>query len=166
MVKEYLAVADEDDNLIGKATFDEMKAKGLIHRAANIFVFNSKGELFVHRRADSLSLYPGMWDVKFGGFARADESYEEAALREMNEEAGITDVKLTELFRLKSRRPENKVNRAVFKCTYDGEAELDESEVAEGRFMALADAEKLLDAGKLSPSAQDIFLEYLKRMQK
>lgn len=163
MTKEYLTIVDEDDNVIGKATYDELKAKKFIHRAANVFVFNSKGELFVHKRAENLNLYPGMWDVKFGGLVRADESYEEAALREMNEEAGITGVTLTDLFRQKSRRRENLTNRKIFQCTYNGEITLDKTEVAEGRFVKVEEAVKLMEEGKLSPSAEQIFREFLKR---
>lgn len=165
MTKEYLTIVDEDDNVIGKSTYDELKAKGLIHRAANVFVFNSKGELFVHRRAENLNLYPGMWDVKFGGLVRADESYKEAALREMNEEAGITGLMIAELFRQKSRMQENLTNRKVFKCKYDGKIRLDKKEVAEGRFMKVAEAIKLMKDGKLSPSAEQIFKEFLKRKE-
>ncbi len=165
MTKEQLTVVDEDDKVIGRATYDEVKAKGLINRAANIFVFNSKGELFAHRRAETLNLYPGMWDVKFGGLVRADESYEEAGLREMSEEAGITGVNITFLFSQKSRRKENLTNRKVFRCTYDGKITLDKAEVAEGRFMKVKEAAKLMEEGKLSPSAEQIFMEFLKRKE-
>ncbi len=166
MTKEFLVIVDKDDNIIGKATYDDLKAKALIHRAANVFVFNSKGELFVHKRAENLNLYPGMWDVKFGGLVRADESYEEAALREVNEEAGITGVILTDLFRQKSRRRENLTNRKVFQCTYNGKITLDKTEVAEGRFVKVEEAVKLMEEGKLSPSAEQIFEEFLKRVRK
>lgn len=164
--KEYLTIVDEDDNIIGKATYDELKAKGLIHRAANVFVFNSKGEVFVHRRAENLNLYPGMWDVKFGGLVRADESYEDAALREMKEEAGITGVNLTFLFGQKSRRRENLTNRKVFQCTYNGKITLDKTEVAEGKFVKVEEAVKFLEEGKLSPSAEQIFEEFLKKTER
>lgn len=166
MTTEYLAIVDEDDNVIGKTSYAEAKARGLIRRAANVFVFNSKGELFVHRRSENLDLYPGMWDVKFGGWVRASESYEEAALREMKEEAGITGVKLTYLFPQKSRKRENLANRKVFRCTYDGKIVLDETEVAEGKFMQIEEAVKLLEEGKLSPSAEQIFKAFLNRTER
>lgn len=160
---EYLAIADDDDNVLGKATYDERKAKSLTSRAANVLVFNSKGELFMHKRSLSLDLYPGMWDVKFGGFVRYGESYEAAALRELNEEAAITGAALIEVFRMKSRRPENRTNRKVFKCTYNGKITLDPAEVAEGKFVTVKEAERMMKKGKLSPSAQDIFREWLGR---
>lgn len=160
---EYVDVVDEDDNVIGKATWKEMMDKGLLHRASNIFVFNSKGQLFLHRRADNLNLYPGLWDVKFGGSARSGETYKEAAERELLEEANITRSRLVKLFRLKFRSKENNVNREVFKCVYDGHIKLDRSEVAEGGFVKVEEAKKMLMEGKLSPSAVNVFTEFLKR---
>ncbi len=158
---EYVDIVDEDDRVVGNAHWKDMMEKHLLHRTSNTIVLNSKGEIFVHRRADNLKLYPGMWDVKFGGSVRAGESYEEAAKRELKEEAGIDNPIIHLLFRLKSRRMENMVNRAVFKCVYDGEISLDESEVAEGRFMKLDEVKSRLER-KMSPSAIDVLSEYLK----
>ncbi|MEK6837869.1 MAG: NUDIX domain-containing protein [Nanoarchaeota archaeon] len=162
---EYLDIVDDDDTVIGKVTWKEMMDKGLLHKTANVIVFNSKGEVFVHRRADNLSLYPGLWDVKFGGSARSGETYEEAAERELREEANITRPRLVELFSLKFRSKENNVNREVFKCVYDGPIKLDRSEVAEGKFVNVEEVKKMLMEGKLSPAAVNVFTEFLKRKE-
>ena len=163
MKEEYVDIVDEDDSVIGSASWHEMMSKGLLHRTSNVFVFNSKGELFVHRRADNLRLYPGMWDVKFGGSVRAGESYEEAAKRELEEEANIAGVRCAELFRMKTRRKENNVNRAVFRCVHDGPLRLDQEEVAEGKFVSIEEAKKMQKEEKLSPSAVDVLTEFLRR---
>ena len=160
--EEYLDIVDENDNIIGTASWKEMFEKGLLHRTSNTIVLNSKGEIFVHRRAEHLKLYPGLWDVKFGGSVRSGETYEDAAKRELFEEAGIKNAILMPLFKLKSRRKENPVNRMVFKCIHDGSIKLDSSEVAEGRFISIAEVKKMIGDGKLSPSAVDVFSEYLK----
>ncbi|MDP3765869.1 MAG: NUDIX domain-containing protein [Nanoarchaeota archaeon] len=165
-MEEMIVIVDDNDNVIGKATWKEMMDKGLLHRTSNVLVFNSKGELFVHKRANTVRLYPGMYDVKIGGSVRTEENYEEAAKRELKEEAGILNPKLIELFKLKSRRKDNNVNRTIFKCVYDGQLKLDKSEVEDGRFMKIRDVKKLLDKNNLSPSAIDVFTEYLKRFDK
>ncbi len=162
--EEYVDIVDEDDNVIGKASWEEMMQKKLLHRTANVFVFNSKGELFVHRRADNLRLYPGLWDVKVGGSVRAGESYEEAGKRELFEECGAK-AEIKELFRLKTRRKENPVNRCMFKCVYDGKIVLDPGEVAEGKFVKIESVKKMVKEGKLSPSAADVFNEFLTRQR-
>lgn len=162
MIEEYVDIVDEEDNVIGKATWKEMMDKSLLHRTSNVMVFSSDGKLFVHKRAKTVRLYPGMYDIKIGGSVRAGETYEQAAKRELMEEANISNVELIEIFKLKSRRKENNVNRTVFKCVYDGKIVLDPSEVAEGKFMKIRDIKILLKEGKLSPSAIDVFNEFLR----
>ena len=162
METEYVDIVDEDDNVVKTVTWQEMQENGLLHRTANVLVFNSKGELFVHKRNSSLALYPNMNDVKFGGSARSSESYEECAKRELQEEAGIDNVDLKFLFHAKFRSKKNNVNRKVYECVYDGEFTLQPSEVESGRFMTLAEVKKMLAEDKLSPSGKNVFEEYLK----
>ena len=163
--EEFIDIVDEQDNVIGKATWEEMMDKKLLHRTSNVIIFNSKGEIYAHKRAQNLRLYPSMFDIKIGGSVRSGESYEDAAKRELLEEAGIKKPKLMEIFRLKSRHRENKVNRCVFSTVYDKKIILDKSEVAEGKFMRIEQAIKLLKNKRLSPSAVDVFTEYLKMVR-
>lgn len=165
MKEELIDIVDDDDAVIRKATWKEMMDKGLLHRASNIFVFNSKGELFVHKRASILKLYPGMYDVKMGGVVRAGESYENAAKRELEEEAGIKNAELNYLFSIKFRSDRNNNNRKVFRCVYDGKMKLQPEEVESGRFVTLKEAKKMMADGKLSPSAVHVFEELLKRQR-
>jgi|WetSurMetagenome_2_1015567.scaffolds.fasta_scaffold203254_2 isopentenyldiphosphate isomerase len=156
---EYIAVVDENDKVVGKATVPDILAKGLLHRSANVMVFNSKGELFVHKRNRNLGLYPGMHDVKFGGMVSYGESYEDAAKRELMEESGITNVEIKFLFTMKTRSEKNNCNRHVFSCVYDGKLKLQETEVESGKFMSVEDAGKV----DLSPSAIDVFNGWRKK---
>ncbi len=164
MTEELIDIVDDDDNVTRQATWGEMHGKNLTHRAANIFVFNSKGDIFVHRRAVRLLLYPGMFDVKMGGVVKAGESYEAAAKRELKEEAGIENAELKYLFSTQFRSKQNNNNRKVFKCVYDEKMRLQPEEVESGRFMTLDDAKKMMAEGKLSPSAEFVFKEFLKRV--
>ncbi|TAL58403.1 MAG: NUDIX domain-containing protein [Nanoarchaeota archaeon] len=160
---EHVDIVDENDNVIRSAAWEEMMSKSLLHRSANIIVFNSKGEIFVHRRQKNLMLYPGLYDVKFGGSVRAGESYEEAAKRELLEEANIKNAELEFLFTSKFRSKDNNVNRKVFKCTHDNKITLDKEEVFDGKFMKIDEIKKLQKNKKLSPSAESVFEEFLKR---
>ncbi len=45
--------------------------------------------LIVHRRADWKDVYPGYWDLAFGGVCAAGERWLESAERELAEEAGL-----------------------------------------------------------------------------
>jgi len=147
-MEEMIDVVDEKDNVIKVVTWKEMNANALLHRAANVILFNKKGEIFVHLRAKNLILYPGTWDIKIGGSARAGESYEECAKRELMEELGIKNAKLEYLFNLKLRTKENNNNKKVYKFIYDGKIQLDKKEVETGKFMMLEEAKKLYRMGK------------------
>ncbi len=163
---ELIYAVDEKDNVIHEAPWEEVVENGWIYRTANILLFNSKGRLYVHKRTTWMPLYPDMYDVKFGGVVKAGETYEKAAARELQEEAGVGNVKLKFLFRLKFRSTQSNCNRKVYKCTYDGKIKLQREEVESGKFMTLAEAKKLLSSGKLSPSGVNVFEAFLKRVGK
>ena len=163
MPEEMIDIVDDDDKLIGRVLWKEMHDKKLTHRSSNIFVFNSKGELYVHKRNNKLPLYPGKYDVKFGGILKAGESYEDGAKRELKEEAGI-DCELEFMFNFKFRSKENNGNRKVYKCVFDGKMTLDKAEVEAGEFMSIDDAKNMMDSGKLSEGAASVFREYLKQI--
>ncbi|RMS43778.1 DnaJ domain protein [Pseudomonas amygdali pv. photiniae] len=86
---EQIAWVDEQDRLLGSRVRADLRERGLIGRGTYILLFNSAGELCVHRRTLSKAIYPGYWDVAAGGMVQADESYDESAARELEEELGV-----------------------------------------------------------------------------
>ncbi len=63
--------------------------KGLLHRAIVAFVSNSKGEIYLQKRANDRRFYPGFWTASCTGHVSAGESYIVGARREIREEPGI-----------------------------------------------------------------------------
>jgi isopentenyldiphosphate isomerase len=95
--EELVDIVDEDDNVLYQCTRKEMRAQVLRHRAVFIAVVNSAGELLIHQRSAMKDLWPSWWDLAVGGVVSAGESYDAAALRELDEEVGVTGVPLVEL---------------------------------------------------------------------
>src|SRR5499427_10823319 len=95
---EIVVIVDEDNNIVGAAPRREMRAKRLPHRSTYILVFNSQGELYVQKRTMTKDVFPGYYDPATGGVVLAGESYEQSAIRELEEEMGIRQVPLTWLF--------------------------------------------------------------------
>ena len=100
MTKEVFDIVDEDDRIIGQATRDEVHGNpGLIHRVVHILVFNRSNDIYLQKRSKNKDVQPGKWDTSVGGHVDKDESYKDAAVREMEEELGIKGVPLKFLYK-------------------------------------------------------------------
>jgi isopentenyl-diphosphate Delta-isomerase len=86
---EILEVVNSDDKVIGRGTRGEIHRKNLMHRAVHIFVFNSNGEIYVQRRSALKDRHPLKLDSSAAGHVDPGESYEQTAVRELEEELGI-----------------------------------------------------------------------------
>jgi isopentenyl-diphosphate Delta-isomerase len=88
-MNEKVVLVDENDAEIG--TEEKLKAHqdGNLHRAFSIFVFNSKEELLLQRRADSKYHSGGLWSNTCCGHPRPGEGVKEAAHRRLREEMGF-----------------------------------------------------------------------------
>ncbi|WP_217196949.1 NUDIX hydrolase [Streptomyces buecherae] len=103
---EVLDVVDERDQVVGQAPRGEVYARGLRHRCVFILARDAAGRVFVHRRTERKLVFPGLYDMFVGGVVGAGESYEEAALREAEEELGVSGLPApTPLFAFCFERP-------------------------------------------------------------
>lgn len=89
---EILDIVDENDEVVGQATRGEATARGLRHRCAFIEARDADGRIFVHRRTATKLVFPSHYDMFVGGVLGAGETYDEAALREAEEELGVTGL--------------------------------------------------------------------------
>jgi 8-oxo-dGTP pyrophosphatase MutT (NUDIX family) len=104
-----------------------MRAEGLIHRATYIIVTDPDGLLYVQKRTMIKDVYPGWWDPCTGGVVLAGESYEDSAVRELEEEMGITNTPLEFLFDFYFA--EGRVWGRAFHAVYEGPLRLQAEEV-------------------------------------
>lgn len=87
---EWLDLVDEHDQVIGKKTRSQVYAEGLTNfRVINVFLINSKGELWIPRRTANKRICPLALDMSVGGHVSSGESYEETLIRETKEEIDI-----------------------------------------------------------------------------
>ena len=91
---EYLILVDNKDQEIGQMEKLEAHQKGLLHRAFSIFLFNSKGEMLIHKRALNKYHSPGLWTNACCSHPKPNETTLQAATRRLEEEMGMaTDMK-------------------------------------------------------------------------
>ncbi|MEE4891550.1 NUDIX hydrolase [Pseudomonas alliivorans] len=161
---EQIAWVDEHDTLLGARPRAELREQGLIGRGTYILLFNSAGELCVHRRTLSKAIYPGYWDVAAGGMVQAHESYAESAARELEEELGVHDVALQAHERFFFDQPDNRIWCAVFSAVWDGALKLQPEEVMEARFMSVAEVLRQAQEKPYCPDSLAALKRYLKQV--
>ncbi len=159
--EEIVQIVDRDNLPLEALPRGVMRQRGLIHRATYILVFNAKEQIFIQKRTVSKDIYPGFWDVAAGGVVLAGESYNESALRELNEELGISGTPLTEVFDHYYEAGENKVWGRVYRCQHEGPFVLQREEVQYGRFATI---EEILQLNSLEPFTPD-GIQILERLQ-
>ena len=87
---EKVILVDKNDQQIGLMEKHEAHVKGLLHRAFSIFIFNSKNELLLQKRALQKYHSGGLWTNTCCSHPREKESTLDAAKRRLKEEMGMT----------------------------------------------------------------------------
>ncbi len=59
------------------------------HRAAHLWIIDSRGRLLLQRRASIKESWPDLWDISVAGHVSAGETPIDAVIREAREEIGI-----------------------------------------------------------------------------
>jgi len=150
---ELLDILDANGNPTGTTV---MKSKahrdGLFHATVHIWFYTSDGNLLLQQRGKNKDTYPLLWDVSVAGHVGASEKIEASAIREIEEEIGLT-VQLENLqkigvFKSEQRHHEHLVDRE-FHHTFLCELKLplsklkkQESEVENLRLINLIDLER------------------------
>jgi len=86
---EIFDVVNDLDEVIGQAPRYRVHAENLKHRAIHVFVFNTKMELYIQRRASGKDTFPDCYDSSASGHLETGEAYDTCAIRELREELGL-----------------------------------------------------------------------------
>jgi len=132
----------------------EAHEKGLMHRAFSIFIFNSKDEMLLQRRAKSKYHCGGLWTNAVCSHPRPGEKQEEALRRKMMQEMGFsTEVKKAFDFSYRAELKNGLIEHEydeVFFGIYDGSFEPNPLEVEQYRFFPL---NKIKDELRTNPES-------------
>lgn len=125
---ELVEVVDPDGTVVDVVTRAQMRAENLRHRCTYIAVVDADQRLVVHQRASWKDVWPGRWDVAFGGVVAVGEAWDDAAARELREEAGV-EVSLVHLGAGSFDDDDVSVHGHVYLARHDGPLELVDGEV-------------------------------------
>ena len=159
--EEMFPVVDEAGNVVGRATRGRCHdGSRLLHPVVHLHVFNSRGEVYLQKRPEWKDIQPGKWDTAVGGHVDDGETPEQALMREVREELGMTDFVPERMgqyvFDSVRERELVYVNRTV----YDGEIRPSADELDGGRFWTLDEVRAALGRGVLTPNFESEFQRF------
>jgi isopentenyldiphosphate isomerase len=158
---EAVEVVDEGGRVTGVVTRAAMRAGNLRHRAVYVAVVTTDGRLVVHRRAGWKDVWPSRWDLAFGGVLAVGEAWEDAARRELAEEAGI-EARLRHAGAGRYEDGEVRVVGEVFVATHDGPFRFADGEVDDVDLVALDALDAWLDGRACCPDTVAIVVPVLR----
>ncbi|MBI5018803.1 isopentenyl-diphosphate Delta-isomerase [Candidatus Gottesmanbacteria bacterium] len=95
---ELVVLVDDANMPIGTADKDTVHTKDTpLHRAFSLFLFNTKNQVLLTKRASTKKTFPGVWTNAVCGHLSVNETPVAAAERRLKEELGITGVTLREI---------------------------------------------------------------------
>jgi len=166
---EYFDWVDRSDRVIGVTTRQDAHQKRLYHRAVHLYCRGNSNGLILQKRSHAKDVEPGLWTVGCSGHVDRGESYEQAAVRELQEELNVT-IELSQLTELLRSDPSHE-NGYEFVCSFEIQvpiqAVLNPKEILELRELSLLEVEKWIfqEPENFSCSFRHLFPLVKKRLQ-
>lgn len=137
MSEEIFDVVNERDEVIDRRPRREVHARGLLHRAVHVLVFNARGEVFLQKRSMSKDTAPGLWDSSASGHLDSGEDYDYCAVRELREEIGLAVERTPErLFKIAACVETGQEFVWVYRLRHEGPFTLHPDEIERGDWFA------------------------------
>ena len=147
---KFVDIVNRKDKVIGRVPeleSDHLKKK--IRRAVVVFVFDKEGRLYLQKRSQKKYRCPLHWCCSAAGLVDSGETYEEAALRELEEELGVKkEPKDLEALLKKMVKTDLTEFVKAYAVVCNGEVTPDPEEVATGKFVSLKEVKKMMAQGE------------------
>lgn len=157
---QRVEIVDADGMAVGTCTRHEMRAANARHRATYVVVRRRDGAVLVHRRAEWKDIWPGRWDLAFGGICDVGEDWSPAARRELAEEAGVhvdADA-LVPLGPVAFESAETRVVGHAYGCVHDGPFTFPDGEVVDHAFVAAGELVAWAETHELTADSAAVVL--------
>jgi isopentenyldiphosphate isomerase len=90
---------------------------GLFHPTVHIWFYTTTSNILLQKRASNKQTFPNHWDVSVAGHVISGETVQEAAVREVNEEIGLS-VKPKDLDLISVRKNVNKFSNGIIDAEF------------------------------------------------
>ncbi|HEX9259285.1 MAG TPA: NUDIX domain-containing protein [Acidimicrobiales bacterium] len=138
-----------------------MRSENLRHRAVFVAVVHSDGRLLVHRRSQDKDVWPGWWDLAVGGVVASGETYDDAAVRELAEELGVTGAKPQPIGRGTYDDDFVRLVGSVYRVQHDGPFTFADGEIIEALWVTAAELQERLVRDCFLPDSRSLVLALL-----
>lgn len=159
-MEEYFPILNTEGDVIGKATRKECHSGSmLLHPVVHLHIFREGGYIYLQKRSLTKDIQPGKWDTAVGGHVDYGESIEDALLREVREELGITDILPHKLisYIFQSEIERELINVYYIDVNEDFAAKFDSAEIDDTRFWHVDEIESTIGKGILTPNFEKEF---------
>jgi isopentenyl-diphosphate delta-isomerase type 1 len=157
--EELIDMIDEQDNVIGTMTRKESKGSNILHRAIFVMVFDADGRLYVQKRSKNKEKFPGLWTVSCCGGVISEESYHDAAERELIEELGI-DAPSTFVCKIRYRDEKFNVLGDLYTMMRELPIKFNKKEIEAGKFVTEDEMKKMIMLGSFVPESKALIIKY------
>ncbi len=162
---EWFDIVTPQGKVVGKAPRTLVHGNpNLLHPVVHVHVFNSKGELWLQKRAATKKIQPGKWDTSVGGHVASGEKLDAALQREVREELGVPMMPHEPLYTYVMRNEIESELVHTFRGIHNGPFRWPAEEIETGKFWRIKDIRRELGKGVFTPNFEQefSFLEKLK----
>lgn len=154
---EMVDKLDNKRQMLNRTTERSEKIEGEYRQSVHTWIMNSKGEFLIQKRSPNKKTFPNMWSQTGGGVDEGETTLQ-AALRECNEELGISiDLNNIELI-LSFKRKFDFVDVWLVKQDIDiSDIVLQEEEVSDVKWASIDKIRELMKTDKLAKSIEIYF---------
>ncbi|MFO1489208.1 MAG: NUDIX domain-containing protein [Verrucomicrobiota bacterium] len=135
MPEEIFDVVNEHDEVIDRQPRKVVHARGLLHRAVHVLVFNRRGDIFLQLRSATKDKHPSVWDSSASGHVDSGEDYDTTAVREVGEEIGLKLAQTPQrLFKIDACAETDQEFVWIYRCESEGPFTLHPHEIERGEW--------------------------------
>ena len=160
--EEIVEIIDDEFRVIGTSTREEAINRNLKIKAAIVIVRNSNGDYYAAQRSTDKKPYPLKWVFSAGGGVNADETFDVAVERELNEELGIMATPQY-LFEFEFRNELTNYRARIYYLVWDGEVTPNPQEVRDGKWVNEKELVEMIKADLLPPGTAEYMKIYLEK---
>lgn len=152
-----IPIVDENDNIIRYKDREDRNSND-IFRITAIWVKDEDGNILLQQRKLNKKINPGKWGPSVSGTIEEGETYESNAYKEMEEEIGVKNFKLTEVRKIFREPKSGRKFVQLYTCVIPRNYELtsQEEEVEQLKWFS---RQELLDIHNKNPND---FVDFMK----